>query len=123
LAAKNIPFYSQNLHQGLRDIPKFEVITMVISLCQFRNTSLHQLLEDFKKIAEKIVIVEDVLPDGKRTPPIVERFRDHLCATDYYLPMQLFTAKDFQSLMDQHGYECYAYNDRYWVGRYERKGS
>ena len=117
LARRDIPYRFENLHDGLdTKIPAVDVLVMIISLCQFQNTSLEKLLEDFKKIASKVVIVEDV---QNKTPWFVEKFRDYLCATDYYLPMQLFSADQFQAVMKQHGYGCQKYNERYWVGYFE----
>jgi hypothetical protein len=120
LAGRGITNSAHNLHQGLNvALPSVDVITMIISLCQFRDTSLDQLLEDFKKIAKRVIIVEDVLPEEEKTPPLVEKVRDYLCATGYYSPMQLFSVKGFQAAMAGHGYQCRRYNDRYWIGHYE----
>ena len=118
LAKRHIPYHVQNLHNGMDlKIPPVDVITMIISLCQFQETSLHHLLEDFKKIAQKVVIVEDV---QNKTPRFVEKVRDYLCATDYYRPMRLFSAEEFQTVMEDHGYRCKKYSERYWVGYFER---
>ena len=122
LARRDIPYDWQNLHAGMNTrIPSVDVITMIISLCQFQKTTCHRLLEDFKKVAKKIIIVEDVLPGQKKTPVLVEKVRDHLCATDYYIPMQLFSADQFRSVMKEHGYDCRQVNARYWVGHYKAK--
>ena len=119
LSKRTIPHHSMNLHDGVSaDVPSVDVITMIISLCQFRDTTADQLLEDFKKIAKRVVIVEDVLPKQKITPRFVERVRDYLCATDYYIPMRLFSVDEFQAVMREHAYNCYQYNERYWVGYY-----
>ena len=117
LARKKIPYQRKNLHEGLdTQVPAVDVAVMLISLCQFQNTTLHPLLEDFKKIARKVIIVEDV---QNKTPRFVEKFRDYLCATEYYLPMKLFSADQFEAAMKQHGYRCQKYNERYWVGYFE----
>lgn len=119
LSKKAIAYQAMNLHEGI-DIKFFsiDVITMIISLCQFKETSADQLLEDFKKMAKRVVIVEDVLPESRKTPWLVEKVRDYLCATDYYLPMRLFSPGEFETMMHRHGYHCHQYNERYWVGSY-----
>lgn len=119
LFQKAIACQAMNLHEGIdTEISSVDVITMIISLCQFKETSAGRLLDDFKKMARRVVIVEDVLPESRKTPWLIEKVRDYLCATEYYRPMRLFSAGEFEAMMRRHGYQCHQYNERYWVGSY-----
>lgn len=114
LRGKNIHAIPLDLHRGLAGASlTADAVTMLISLAQFRNTSLHELLEGFKRIGKRVVIVEDVLQKRRRKDSIVQRTINYLCATDYFLPMELFTSDEFESLMARHGYTCVRHSGRY----------
>lgn len=108
-----------NLHQGIvAEEFSADIILMIISLCHFRNTSVHALLEDFKKMARKVVFVEDVLLNPRRPDSFIQRTINYLTATDYSVPLQLFTRQEFQDLMKSHGYQYRQHTSRYAVGYY-----
>jgi hypothetical protein len=94
------------------------VATMLIALCQFRETSLHTLLEDLKKAAERIVIVEDVLAQPRALNSPLQKTMNYLCAIEHFVPMRLFTQKEFETIMKQHQYQCIKHDKRYYVGYY-----
>ena len=119
LSQKNIQYKSINLHEGI-NTEDFQVdaVVMIISLYQFRNTSMHNLLEDFKKIAKKVVIVEEVLVKKRGKDSFVQKTINYLCATDYYLPIELFSFDEFEEVMQKHNYRREKYRKRYIVGYY-----
>ena len=119
LHQKKIPVFMHNLHQRPQpDSLKADTAVMVVSLCHFRNTTADEILEMLKTTARKVVIVEDVLthPRGERS--FLQKAMNYLCRTDYYVPVELFTAGEFQALMHRHGYGCRRHDARYLVGRY-----
>ncbi|GEM_PF-2960577 len=120
LSRKGVSSKIINLHQGFI-ISNFRVdaVVMIVSLCHFRDSSLSSLLEGFKKVGKRVVIVEDVLekPRGERS--VFQKAMNHLCAVDYYRPARLFTAGEFQETMRVHGYACAQHTRRYWVGTFE----
>lgn len=120
LSSKELKYKLLNVHEGLKiqDL-QFDVVVMIISLCHFKNTSLHILLEDFKKIGKKVVIVEDVLLKERRKDSLIQRVMNYFCSTDYFVPMELFTRQEFCRAMQAHGYLCQSYGRRYIVGYYE----
>lgn len=110
-----------DLHKGISlRSKKFDTIAMIISLCQFRNTSVSSLLEDMKEISRKVVIVEDVLKKKTMTRKIVDKAMNYLCATGFYVPTELFTRTEFANLMQSHGYQYIQADKRYAVGLYQR---
>jgi len=120
LQERNISYVCCNLHEAMpNDIPCTDVLAMIISLSQFRKTSVHELLEYFKKIARRVVIVEDVLPQTREENSFYQKVVNYLCATDYYVPVTWFTHLEFSKLMDQHGYQYKKITERYCVGIYE----
>lgn len=119
LLKQGIKTSSFNLHQGLpADNLKVDVVVMLISLCQFRQTSLNRLLEDFKRIGKRIVIIEDVLSRRRSMKNFIQRIMNFLCGQDYFIPMELFTVDEFKKTMQAHRYEYRPYNQRYHVGCY-----
>ncbi len=111
-----------NLHEGI-EIGRFfrvDVVVMLISLCQFRDTSMNQLLEGFKRIAQKkVVIIEDVLASKDEHRSLKRKIMNYLCAEDYFLPLRLFSFEEFRAVMLRHNYICKRYNTRYAIGYYE----
>lgn len=118
LNKKGIKNFEINLHttdinnQNL----KVDVVVMIISLYQFRDTTMHNLLEVFKSIAKKVVIVEEVLE--KRRSQLKDNIMNYLSATDYYLSTKLFTINEFEQIMEKHDYSCINHGERYIVGYY-----
>lgn len=119
LFKKKIKHFSINLHEGIniRDL-QVDVIVMIVSLYQFRNTSIHNLLEDFKKITKKAVIVEEVLLNKRSNNCICQKILNYLCASDYYIPTELFSIDEFEQVMHEHNYKCKRHSERYVVGYY-----
>lgn len=109
-----------NLHLGWpASVPASDVITMVISLSQFRTTSAERLLETFKTAAKRVVIVEEVLPHAREQGSLIQRGMNYLCHTDYYVPVaSWYTRSEFEQLMQHHGYQCEVVSSRYMVGSY-----
>jgi hypothetical protein len=119
LKQKNIPVLVQDIHQGLKpEDCRADAVVMIISLCHFRDTAAGELLETLKKSARRVIIVEDVLLKPRGRNSFINRMMNYMCQTDYYIPIDLFTAAEFQALMSRHGYACQRYDDRYWVGLY-----
>ena len=118
LKKKGVNTFSWDLHAGWPlFVPGTDVVTMVISLCQFRETSVDSLLESFKKAAKRVVIVEDVLQRPRRKGSLIQRAANYLCGTDYYVPVDSwYTRPEFENLMQRHGYQCEAVTGRYMVG-------
>ncbi|MDP2652849.1 MAG: class I SAM-dependent methyltransferase [Candidatus Omnitrophota bacterium] len=120
LSRQGIPCDRRDLHDGLGRIGRsYDLVVMLISLCHFRETSAHRLLEEFKTTARRVLIVEDVLDKPRPVGSPVQRIMNYLCALDYFRPMQLYTRGEFFELMRGHGYSCFPYNQRYWIGYYE----
>ena len=110
-----------DLHEGIGSFKrKADVVVMIISLCQFRNTSVDSLLEDLKRIARRVVIVEDVIPKKTNMRGFIDKAMNYFCATDFYRPTELLTRTEFESLMRDHGYEHIQNDKRYAIGLYER---
>jgi hypothetical protein len=107
-----------NLHEnpGLPNLPRANIVTMIISLYQFQNTTLDTLLENFKKTGQRVVIVEEAPP--RRGGKWREVLGNYLCSTPYYRPTRLFLAEEFNAIMKRHGYDCRRCTDRYWIGFY-----
>ena len=119
LSKRKIKYFQLNLHEGLNIVlKKVDVITMIISLCQFRDTSMHDLLECFKRMANKVIILEDVLVKPRDKNSFLQRTMNYLCSTDYYQPITLLTADEFKRIMAEHNYTCRKHSDRYLVGYY-----
>ncbi|MFA5144903.1 MAG: hypothetical protein WC723_02730 [Candidatus Omnitrophota bacterium] len=119
LQKKGLNHITCDLHAGLpHPALSSDVIVMLISLCQFRNASAGFLLESFKKMAKRVVIIEDVLSCPRSERSLVYRAINYLCATDYCLPFSLYTRLEFTELMRNHGYACEDAGGRYMVGSY-----
>jgi hypothetical protein len=119
LQRKGINHIAWNLHAGWpKSILVSDIIVMVISLCQFRKTSVDLLLESFKKAASRVVIVEDVLKHPRKEESLLQQTINYLCATDYYVPVAWYTRSEFRDLMRSHGYQCIEESSRYMVGLY-----
>ncbi|HOW88296.1 MAG TPA: class I SAM-dependent methyltransferase [Candidatus Omnitrophota bacterium] len=120
LKQKGIECISCDLHRGWPEsIPTADVIVMVISLCQFRDTSAERLLESFKKAAKRVVIVEEVLKKPRLKGSWFQKLINYLCATDFYVPVDSwYTGSEFEKLMQNHGYQCEKTSGRYRVGSY-----
>ena len=119
LQRKGINHILWDLHAGWPEsIFSSDVIVMVISLYQFRKTSVDILLESFKKAASRVVIIEDVLSRPGKEGSFLQQAVNYLCATGYYVPVDLYTRSEFTELMRSHGYQCQEASGRYMVGSY-----
>ncbi len=119
LSRKKIPFIQKDIHQEeIKSIVKADAIVMLISLYQFRKTSLDSILEEFKHVACQVVIVEEVLKNSQTEDSVFFRLINFLCATDYYVPVGLFSLFEFEEVMKKHGYRYYS-QGRYCIGLYD----
>jgi SAM-dependent methyltransferase len=119
LKRKNFPVVVQDLHEGLKaEGLKADTAVMIVSLCHFRNTAAAEILETLKKIAGRVIVVEDVLAKARGEHSFRQKMMNYCCQTDYYRPIGLFTAAEFGDLMRRHGYACRRFDDRYSVGCY-----
>ncbi|MFH1415446.1 MAG: methyltransferase domain-containing protein [Elusimicrobiota bacterium] len=118
LAKKGIKHHCYDIRSGMSG-GKFraDVVIMIISLAHFRKTVIHELLEDFKNIAERVVIIEDVLIKKRKDSSILQKVMNFLCGIEY----ELFTAAEFEKLMKEHGYSCKKNDKRYYTGYFARK--
>ena len=81
---------------------------------------MHDLLKDFKKIASKVIIVEDAL-EKKRSPrSFLQRCVNYLAARDFFSPIEMFTFDEFSSLMKQHNFKTIRHEGQYIVGLYQK---
>jgi SAM-dependent methyltransferase len=120
LEERNIPVTVKNLHQGLRgEGLKADAAVMIVSFCHFRNTTGGEILEALKKTAGRVIIVEDVLAQSRGPQSFRQKMMNYCCQTDYYRPIELFTADEFRAFMERHGYACIRANERYLVGIYD----
>jgi hypothetical protein len=119
LKRHKIPVLVHDLHTSM-DMPDLKVnaAVMIVSLCQFRDTTAGEILESLKKIADRAIIVEDVLPKPRGEKVFLQKAMNYFCQTEYYRPIELFTADEFFGLMDRHGYTCRRINGRYLVGSF-----
>lgn len=124
LEKKGIPAIVWNLHKGWPESASvFDVLVMVISLSQFRDTSADALLESFKKAARRVVIVEEVLGRPRGQGSWVQRAVNYLSGTEYYRPVSSwYTREVFERLMRGHGYQSNEVSGRYMVGSYGFSG-
>jgi cyclopropane fatty-acyl-phospholipid synthase-like methyltransferase len=123
LSNRSIPNHKINLHEGITGLEqKFDAAVMLISLCHFRETSIHSLLEELKNTAKRVIIIEDVLPSKRAKNTLLQRTMNYLCSTNYYVPLELFTADNFGRVMDEHGYTVTKHTKRYHAGFFERSG-
>lgn len=115
---KGIASVCQDLHQGMPRIPsRADAVVMIISLCQFRGTSIDRLLEDFKQTGSRVIIVEEVSPQGDKHS-FIRRMRNYLCSTDFFIPFDLFTSGEFRDVMQRHQYHFRRHDERYCAGYY-----
>lgn len=110
-----------DLHKGIGDFrQKVDAAVMIISLYQFRNSLVDLLLEDLKRIARKVIIIEEISPKGTAVRSFINLTMNYMCATDFYRPTELLTKTEFESLMLDHGYKHVQYDKKYAIGLYER---
>ncbi len=124
LELKGIKCQCLNLHQELSPGKYWgDVIVMIISLSQFRKTSVDKLLEYFKGAAGRVVIIEEVLSSPRLEKSFYQGMVNHLCANEYYIPVVWYTSGEFEEVMKAHGYRCERVTERYRVGIYDKKDS
>ena len=120
LSKKSVPHRHMNLHNGISPATfQADIVVMIISLAQFRHTSVDTLLEDFKKIAKRVIIIEDVVAKQTKIHTFIRPIMNYVSATDYYVPGELFTMNEFEHLMRAHHYQCIKEGNRYYVGYYD----
>lgn len=121
LARSHIRHFQWDLHHGLpRFLPKVDAVVMIISLYQFRATSIDVLLEAVKDIAPTVVIVEEVSVSPPEQFAWIRRVKNYLCATDFFVPVELFAREEFESIMKKRRYGFISYDKKYCVGCYHR---
>jgi len=106
LTKRDVKFIKANLHQGIGELKtKYDTVVMIISLYQFRHTSLDQLMEQFKEIAnKKVVIVEEVSVAENNGLTIKDKVLNYLCRTEYFTPTKILSAHEFSAICEKHGY-------------------
>jgi cyclopropane fatty-acyl-phospholipid synthase-like methyltransferase len=120
LAKKNIENMKINLHEDFTFVyKKYDVVIMLISLCHFRNTSVSMLLEKFKLMGDRVIIIEEVLRKKRESTSCVYQIINYLCATEYYMPIDLFTDEEFKKVIELNDYEYIKSTDRYRIGLYQ----
>jgi hypothetical protein len=108
-----------DLHEGLPNLSKeYDLVTMVISLYQFRSTSASLLLDQFKTVGKKVIIIEEVRELKAQGFSLREKVMNYLCASDFYKYTSLFSYQSFKALAEQHGYFVYAKNKHLSIALY-----
>jgi len=119
LKKRDIPCVCADLRDGLPSLGfKADAVIMIISLCQFHDTSVHQLLEDLKEAGRKVIIVEDVQTEKRSEFITVEKTIGFLRSKGYVTVDRLFDREEFKRLMQQHHYQYRPFGQRYAVGYY-----
>ena len=78
------------------------------------------LLEDFKKVSKRIVIVEYVRDREVAEGSFVHRVNNYLKDTDFTIDDKEFSEQEFMKVMALHGYRVKVCKGNYRVGLYER---
>lgn len=119
-----------DISKSLDIVNKFDNVIMIISLYHFKNLSIDYLLQQFKGIAYKrVIIVEEVINTPSKKLPlrmslaqkIGSLLTNYLCQTDYFKPTKLFDKKILEAYFNNHSYQIYNENDYYMVGVYEKQ--
>ena len=121
LKKKNYKYIDIDLHNTFPDEKEiFDIVVMIISLYQFRATSVNHLLRKFKKIGKKILIIEEVIKDStSKKRKFLDNFMNYLSATNYYTSTSPYSQDEFRSLLRSYDYDVKKYNNRYMVAYYE----
>lgn len=107
LKKRHIPTIQHDLHSGYPYLEKkYSVATMLLSLYQFRKTSINALLEAMQGEHDHVVIVEWVLQKKSFVSHAAEMMRNYLCDTNYSHPTELFLVSEFKELMHAHNFVC-----------------
>lgn len=122
LAKQSVPCVRHDLHHGWPShLSGVDIGVMLISLAQFRQTSIHDLLEGIKESVNRMVIVEEVLSKPRPEKSFIQKTANYLCASDYYVPVtSWFTAREFTDIVTQHGYSCSKLQNRYMTATWKR---
>jgi len=123
LRKKGLDCFYADLHQGLPLAENsYDNVIMLISLYEFRDSSLNSLLDDCKRIAaKKVIILEEVLSGDTRYESLfARRVRKYLCATEYQVTSRLFTFEEFKECLKSHGFEIIRWENPYAVGIYKK---
>ena len=133
LQKNNVQTFSINLHDDEFNLDyEVDTIIMIYSLYQFKNTSARNLLNEFKRVAtKKVIIVEEILEEKNEGIPskysslyIAQRIgmvaRDYLCSLDFYKPTNLFGEDEFKKLMSDGGYQITSLSNMCTVAVYDK---
>jgi len=132
LQKNNIQTFSINLHDEFNLDYEVDTIIMIYSLYQFKNTSARNLLNEFKRVAtKKVIIVEEILEEKNEAIPskysslyIAQRIgmvaRDYLCSLDFYRPTNLFGEDEFKKLMSASEYQITSLSNMCTVAVYDK---
>ena len=121
LTKRGVSFIKMNLHQGMGELKQnYDTVVMIISLYQFRYTSLDQLMSQFKEIANKVVIVEEVSISENNKLTIKDKVLNYLCQSEHFMPTKILTAHAFSAICKKHGYEVKidAHKNNYMIATY-----
>ncbi len=120
LSKKKINFHRMNLHKGIdSSIIRSDVCVTIGALCQFKTTSMDSLLEDFKEIARRVVVVEHIPKKTAVEGTLAYKANNYLIATDFTVNDREFSAEEFSRIMLKHGYRVRRCKGDYMVGCYE----
>jgi ubiquinone/menaquinone biosynthesis C-methylase UbiE len=97
----------------------FDAAVMIISFCQFDKNGKRILLEHFKRVRKKVVIIEELVNRKRKKASILQRVMNYLCCTGYSKDYDIMTFDEFSDIMLEHGYVCRRHSKRYAVGYYE----
>ena len=122
MTARQIPCLVHDLTRSLDAIDDhFDVAVMIISLCHFGHARAQSLLTELTRLADKVVIVEEITenvrPEGSR----LQRTMNFLTATDYASSYSILSATEFKRIVTAAGYHYQRADLRYAVGIYERE--
>jgi hypothetical protein len=106
LAKRQVNFVKMDLHQGMGELAgRYDVCVMLISLYQFRHTSADLLMRQFKEVANKVVIVEEVADSEVGGLTVKDKILNYLCRTEYFVPTKILSEHQFRELCKKHGYD------------------
>jgi ubiquinone/menaquinone biosynthesis C-methylase UbiE len=133
LKKNNIKTFNINLHNDEFNLDdEVDTIIMIYSLYQFKETSALKLLDKFKRLArKKVIIIEEILEKKNEAISnensslyIAQRIgmvlRDYLCSLDYYKPMSLYEEDAFTKLMSDSGYKITSFSNICTVAVYDK---
>lgn len=121
LSAHNIPCLVYDLSSPLDEIDgHYDVAVMIISLCHFSQMRAQSLLRELTRLADKIVIVEEVTENIRPAASRLQRTMNYLTTTDYTTSYSILSAEEFKRIVKAAGYLYQRADRRYAVGVFER---